>query len=96
MDHVRARSRAWFTTGTSCLALLVSGAVYGQATQSGEPEVLEEIIITGSYIKGSSTTGALPIDVVGRTDIENLGAPTTADIVNNLTMSQNVIKKTMS
>ena len=64
-----------------CIAPLANG-------QSSDDDIaIEEIVITGSYIKGSNTEGALPIDVVGRNDIEALGAPTTADIVNNLVIN---------
>jgi len=51
------------------MLLVTSGVSYAQATD----EILEEITVTGSYIKGSSTTGALPVVVVGRNDIEALG-----------------------
>jgi len=65
------------------MLLGASGMSYAQTAE----EVLEEITVTGSYIKGSSTTGALPVVVVGRNEIEALGSPTTADIVNNLTIN---------
>jgi outer membrane receptor protein involved in Fe transport len=64
-------------------ALAVSGLAWSQA---GE-EVIEEIITTGTLIRGSSTTGALPIAVVDRGDLEALGAPTTTDIVNELVIN---------
>ena len=69
----------------SALLFAVSGVSHAQTSDADE--VLEEIVITGSYIKGSSTTGALPIVVVGRGDIEALGAPTTTDIVNNMVIN---------
>jgi len=69
---------------TAVAMLLGTGGMsYAQTAE----EVLEEITVTGSYIKGSSTTGALPVVVVGRNEIEALGSPTTADIVNNLTIN---------
>ena len=64
-------------------ALAVSGLAYSQA----EDEVIEEIITTGTLIRGSSTTGALPITVINRNDIEALGAPTTTDIVNEMVIN---------
>ncbi len=64
-------------------ALAVSGLAYSQAGD----EVIEEIITTGTLIRGSSTTGALPITVINRNDIEALGAPTTADIVNDMVIN---------
>jgi outer membrane receptor protein involved in Fe transport len=81
-----------FVRGTGHLAIVAtlgaSGAVFAQASGSSPSDaVIEEIIITGSYIRGSSTTGALPISVVDRTDLEALGAPTTADIVNDMVIN---------
>jgi iron complex outermembrane receptor protein len=65
------------------MLLATSGISLAQTSD----EILEEITVTGSYIKGSSTTGALPVVVVGRNEIELLGSPTTADIVNDMTIN---------
>jgi outer membrane receptor protein involved in Fe transport len=64
-------------------ALTVSGLAWSQA----DDEYIEEIITTGTLIRGSSSTGALPISVVDRGDLEALGAPTTTDIVNELVIN---------
>ncbi len=73
-------------------ALFTAAPSIAQTGQSGsadaaKAEALEEIVITGSYIKGSKTTGALPIAVIDRGELEALGAPTTADIVNDLVIN---------
>ena len=47
-------------------------------------EAVEEVIVTGSYIKGSATDGASPVDIISRDTIENLGATTVADIIRNM------------
>jgi len=47
-------------------------------------EAVEEVIVTGSYIKGSPTDGASPVDIISRETIENLGATTVADIIRNM------------
>ena len=65
------------------MLLATSGISLAQTSD----EILEEITVTGSYIKGSSTTDALPVVVVGRNEIELLGSPTTADIVNDMTIN---------
>jgi len=87
---------ACVTRSISCFFLVpflaVGGPTFAQSGQSGnadsaEPERLEEIVITGSYIKGSKTTGALPISVIDRGELEALGAPTTADIVNDMVIN---------
>ncbi len=64
-------------------ALAVSGLAY---TQAGD-ELIEEITVTGTLIRGSSTAGALPITVINRNDLEALGAPTTTDIVNDMVIN---------
>ena len=74
-------------SGFSIVAALTAGSPVLAQNQAAGDEPIEEIIITGSYIRGSSTTGALPISVVNRSDIEDLGAPTTADIVNDMVIN---------
>lgn len=88
-----AEAVASFTARFTLIAVLAaSGLAYAQTDQAGKKgatndEPLEEIIITGSYIKGSTTTGALPISVIDRGDLEALGSPTTADIVNDMVIN---------
>ena len=41
-------------------------------------EALEEVVVTGSYIKGSATDGSSPVQIIGRETIEDLGATTIA------------------
>ena len=48
---------------------------------------VEEVVITGSYLKGSPTDGASPIDVVDRETIEDIGATSIADITRNLSVN---------
>lgn len=67
--------------------LASSGVILAQESNADGDEPLEEIIITGSYIKGSTTTGALPISVLGRSEMEALGSPTTTDIVNDMVIN---------
>lgn len=75
------RSSIRLALGTTALVFGSTGVAYAQSAD------LEEIIVTGSFIKRTDTTGAMPIDVIDRNDIEELGAPTTTDIVNNLVIN---------
>ena len=43
----------------------------------------EEVIVTGSYIKGSPTDGASPVEIYDRDVIESIGAINVADITAN-------------
>ena len=48
---------------------------------------VEEVIVTGSYIKGSATDGASPVEIIGRDTIEDLGATSVADITRNISVN---------
>ena len=52
-----------------------------------DAETIEEVIVTGSYIKGSPTDGASPVEIIDRSTIEDIGATTVADITNYLTVN---------
>jgi len=85
-NYTQAGRAAQFISCFSFVTVLaVSGLTYAQ--DAADDEALEEIIITGSHIKGSTTTGALPISVFDRDDFEALGAPTTTDIVNDMVIN---------
>ncbi len=55
---------------------------------------LEEVIVTGSYIKGASTTAPSPVSVIDRADLMQQGAPTTVDIVRSMTFSSGTENQT--
>ena len=48
---------------------------------------VEEVVVTGSYIKSSPTDGASPIEIIGRDEIDNLNATTIADITANIAVN---------
>ena len=45
---------------------------------------VEEVVVTGSYIKGSPTDGASPVELYDRNTIEGIGAVDAADITANM------------
>ena len=47
----------------------------------------EEVVVTGSYIAGSPTDGASPVEIYDRELIENIGAMNVADITANMVMN---------
>ena len=53
----------------------------------GAEQTIEEVVVTGSYIKSSPTDGASPIEVVSRDKIDEMAALTIADITRNLTVN---------
>ena len=50
---------------------------------SAEDEV-EEVVVTGSQIKGAKITGALPVSVISNADIEAIGVDSGDDLLENI------------
>ena len=74
-------------TGVSLWALL-AGAAQAQGTDSAAPQADEqpsaEIVVIGSQIRGANTAGALPVSVVGESQIEAVAAVSGADLYRSI------------
>ncbi|MDZ7684744.1 MAG: TonB-dependent receptor [Gammaproteobacteria bacterium] len=64
------------------IAFLAASAFWFQLPATAQ--VIEEVVVTGTYIRGASTDAPVPVSVIGRGDIEEMGAPTVTDLVNDL------------
>ena len=51
------------------------------APQAGGKASTEEIVVTGSYIRGTPEDAALPVNVLSAEDLEKQGAPTTVELI---------------
>ena len=51
-------------------------------------EQLEEVVVTGSYIKGAPEDAPLPVTVLQRDDLALEGSPTAIDLIKSLSFSQ--------
>ena len=49
---------------------------------------IEEVVVTGSYIKGAAEDESLPITTLQRDDLALSGSPTTMDLIKSLSFSQ--------
>lgn len=63
-------------------------------TQVSAEEVMEEVIVTGSYIRGTPEDAALPVDVLSRSDLEDVGDPSINELVRNLNVSSGALAET--
>ena len=69
--NMQIREAAQQISRLSIVAVLgVGGYSVAKNQQQKDDVLIEEIIVTGTFIRGSSTTGALPISVINRTDLE--------------------------
>ena len=62
---------------------IISLSVPLAIAQDADSDV-EEVVVTGSYLKSSAKDGASAVEVIGRDTIEDLGASTAADIIRNI------------
>ena len=62
---------------------LTMGTLGAQAAEGGD-ESIEEIVVTGSYLKRSTEDSPTPLSIVSRADIEELGAIDTKDVILSL------------
>jgi iron complex outermembrane recepter protein len=55
--------------------------------QGGSPEAVEEIVVTGSLIRGTPVDATLPVEVYTAADLEMTGSPTALEFAKSLTIS---------
>ena len=82
------RRKALVLTGVMSSAVCLPGFVYAQDNE--EPEV-EEVIVTGSYLRGSPLDAPSPVQVVDRASIEAQGAAQIWDVIKNLEVNSGSI-----
>ncbi|MEH6516399.1 MAG: TonB-dependent receptor [Halioglobus sp.] len=63
-------------------------------TAVAQDQVIEEVIITGSFIKGAATDAPSPVSVIDRDNLLQQGSPSTVDIVANLPFSSGTENQT--
>jgi len=76
------------------LLLLLPFANLGHAADANAVGNVEEIVVTGSYIKGSPEDAALPVDVITRTDLEDVGQPSMIEFIRSLGISSGNLGET--
>lgn len=54
----------------------------------------EEIVVTGSYIKGTPEDASLPVDVTSLADLKDQGAPSVAELIRNLAYTSGNLAET--
>jgi len=89
-------NRGRYFCSASALAAIMACGVSGQAqaqAQTGPTEV-GEVVVTGSFIRGTPEDAALPVDVISQEDIEKQGSPSTLELIKNLSVSSGVLGDT--
>ncbi len=76
--------------GASGAALLfgIAGLAPSAWAQTADPSTqVEEIVVTGSNIRGSALDNALPVEVYSQKDLERKGSPSALEFAKSLTIS---------
>lgn len=68
----------------------IASALCSPAAVLAQDDQLEEIVVTGSFIRNSDFTGASPVDTVTQETLLNYGAANIGQYVRDLTYTQNV------
>jgi len=89
--------RTVFLRGGSSLALaiaLTAGAAHAQTRPDTTPTEVEEVVVTGSFIRGTPEDAALPVDVIGAEELQKRGSPSTVELLKALSVSSGVLGDT--
>lgn len=57
-------------------------------------KVIEEVVVTGSFIRGTPQDTALPVDVLNAQDLVDQGSPTITEMIRNLNVSNGNLGET--
>ncbi|MEX0901485.1 MAG: TonB-dependent receptor [Pseudohongiellaceae bacterium] len=71
----------------ACLASSLAFPLAAQAQQAEEE--IEEVVVTGSYIRNSAFAQNSPVDTVSQEDLFESGAPSMSNYIRDLTYTQN-------
>jgi iron complex outermembrane recepter protein len=72
-------------SGVSSAALILAASLAGAAqAQQSDPAVVEEVVVTGSFIAGTPKDTAIPVAVIGQEELERRGSPTMVEIMKTL------------
>lgn len=82
------------SSSIAMLAATAQGSLYAQASEDEDEARQQEIVVTGSYIAGTPEDAALPVDVIGSAELEEIGAPSINEILRNLPSTQGLIGET--
>ncbi len=76
------------------LVLAMAGAAQAQQKPADNPTQVEEVIVTGSFIKGTPEDAALPVKVIGAEELQKRGSPSTVELIKALSVSSGVLGDT--
>src|SRR4051812_15192194 len=92
--------RSYFCGGSMLAVAMGLGFASGAAAQTAPasgaaaPAQVSEVVVTGSFIRGTPEDAALPVKVISADDIEKQGSPSTVELIKALSVSSGVLGDT--
>ena len=83
--------KSGYFCGGSMLTLAMTLAISGAAHAADAPTTVQEVIVTGSFIAGTSEKAALPVEVIGKEELAKRGSPSTLELIKSLPISGPVL-----
>jgi len=68
-------------------AVLLSSQLQAQQAAPSNSISLEEVVVTGSFIKGTPENSAMSVEVISFEELQNIGRPSNLDLVKTMTES---------
>ncbi|HEX7886659.1 MAG TPA: TonB-dependent receptor [Phenylobacterium sp.] len=90
---MRSRFFCGGSTLAVALALGLSHEAMAQAAQPGATDI-QEVVVTGSFIRGTPEDAALPVEVIGADELQRRGSPNTVELIKALPASGPVLGDT--
>src|SRR5690606_35047508 len=75
--------------GIMCCALASPASAFAQDGSGGQ--VLEEIVITGSLIRGTPEDSAMPVDTISADELDRQGAPPPLEMLKSLSYMSGIV-----
>ena len=87
-----------FALSVRRVLLLVAAGLFSlsflSAPSYAAQDEIEEVIVTGSFIRGTPEDAALPVDVLSRSDLEDVGNPSITEMIRNMNVSSGALAET--
>jgi len=85
--------------GVSAAAVAVTAGLWSTAAFAADAAAedtssVTEVVVTGSYIAGTPEDAALPVNVISAEDLQKQGAPSTLEMIKQLSVSNGVLGDT--
>ena len=86
-------SKSRFFCGASAIVavMAMAGQANAQAQAQANENEVSEVVVTGSFIRGTPEDAALPVEVISQEELQRRGSPTTLDLIKSLPISGPVL-----